>query len=79
MADDFKFQITGIDQLTGELKSIAHAGAVKGMERVATRGAVIVQENINSDFDGLPAAVATADLVNSIYGELRQDGNVLTA
>jgi hypothetical protein len=70
---DFKFQITGIEQMSSEMKGAVRAGMINGLEKIAAEGERLVKEKINSPFDGKPAAVATANLVNSIHAELHED------
>jgi hypothetical protein len=73
MADGFRIKVHGLEQATAEMKSAIHAGEVSGMEKLVALGEMLVKQNINSPYDGMPAAVATGNLVNAVHGELHED------
>lgn len=73
-----RITISGLDQLVPELKSAAHEGILRGLDAIGIRGSALVQNNINSPYNGKPAAVATGNLVNSVHGDIVEGAGVNT-
>lgn len=70
--------IAGLPQVPIELAEAAHAGIVAGLDMIGARGSSLVQDNIDTPYNGKPAAVAFGQLVNSVHGDIVEGGSVNT-
>jgi hypothetical protein len=73
-----EIKVRGLEQVPKELRFAAAQGVRGGLERIGIRGSALVQNNINTPFNGMPAAVATGNLVNSVHGDIVEGSGVNT-
>lgn len=72
-------KITGLDQALAEVRVAVNAGMSDAVDLIGARGAKLVQDNIISEYQGRPAAVATGNLANAIFSEQTHAEGYMTA
>lgn len=66
-------QIGGVEDLAPEMEAAFQEGVQSGLEKLGTKGAEMVQENIRTPYNGRPAAVCFGNLVGSVVSTYVRD------
>jgi hypothetical protein len=68
-------QLRGFDNLSPEMMAAAREGTQAGLEDLGIKGTDMVQQNIETPFDGKPAAVCFGNLDGSITSDFQWMGD----